>query len=285
MPLTALILVMAAAAFHTGWNFIVKQAEDKQLFTWWALLVGALLYLPLLATSRPIPGRIWPYAIGSALVETAYFVTLIRAYEHGDFSLVYPIARGAAPALLAVWATLFLGESPQPAGIAGLTVLLVGLGLVGGAHWWAQRHLAAMSMRGVGAALGVALCISVYSAIDGAAVQLMAPASYTVLVFGLTTVCITPVILAGYGWRPIIAVVQSHWIGILLVGILMLLAYMLVLHAYAIARVSYVGALREVSIVLAALTGWLWLKEDFGGVRTLGAVLIVIGMLVIAVAG
>jgi len=285
MPLTALALVMAAAAFHTGWNLIVKQVEEKQVFTWWALLVGALLYLPLLATSVPIPRGIWPYAISSALVEAAYFIALIRAYEHGDFSLVYPIARGAAPALLAVWATLFLGESPQPAGMAGLTVLLVGLVMVGGAHWWTQRHMATMSMSGVGAALGVALCISIYSAIDGAAVQLMAPASYTVLVFGMTTVCITPVILAGYGWRPIIAVVRTHCIRILLVGILMLLAYMLVLQAYAIARVSYVGALREVSIVLAALTGWWWLKEDFGGVRTLGAVLIFIGMLVIAVAG
>jgi drug/metabolite transporter (DMT)-like permease len=285
MPLMALALVMAAAAFHTWWNFIVKQVEEKQVFTWWALLVGALLYLPLLVTSVPIPGRIWPYAISSALVETAYFTALIRAYEHGDFSLVYPIARGAAPALLALWAMLFLGESPQPAGIAGLTVLLVGLVLVGGAHWWAQHHRATMSMKGVGVALGVALCISVYSAVDGAAVQVMAPAAYTVLVFGLTTVCITPVILAGYGCRPMIAVVRTHWIRILLVGIVMLLAYMLVLHAYAIARVSYVGALREVSIVLAALTGWLWLKENFGGVRTLGAALIFIGMLVIAIAG
>jgi len=169
--------------------------------------------------------------------------------------------------------------------MAGLTVLLVGLVMVGGAHWWTQRHMATMSMSGVGAALGVALCISIYSAIDGAAVQLMAPASYSVLVFGLTTVCITPVILAGYGWRPIIAVVRTHCIRILLVGILMLLAYMLVLQAYAIARVSYVGALREVSIVLAGLTGWVWLKEDFGGVRTLGALLIFLGMLVIAVAG
>jgi drug/metabolite transporter (DMT)-like permease len=134
-------------------------------------------------------------------------------------------------------------------------------------------------------ALMVALCISVYSAVDGAAVRLMAPAAYTVLVFGLTTVCITPLVLAAYGWHPMLAVARTHWMRILPVGILMLLAYMLVLHAYAIARVSYVGVLREISIVLAALTGWLWLKEDFGGVRTFGAVLIFIGMLVIAVAG
>src|SRR5919109_239006 len=192
MPLMALALVMAAAACHTWWNFIVKQVAEKQVFTWWALLVGALLYLPLLVTSAPIPGRIWPYAVSSALVEAAYFITLIRAYEYGDFSLVYPIARGA--------------------------------------HWWARRHRATMSTRGVGAALGVALCISVYSAIDGAAVQVMAPAAYTVLVFGLTTVCIAPIILAGYGRRPMIAMVRTHWIRILLVGVLMLLAYMLVLH-------------------------------------------------------
>jgi drug/metabolite transporter (DMT)-like permease len=138
---------------------------------------------------------------------------------------------------------------------------------------------------GIGAAIGVALCISIYSVIDAAAVQLMAPAPYTVLVFGLTAVLVTPAVLLRYGYHSVVVVWRAHWKGICLVGILMLLTYMLVLQAYTLAHVSYVGALREVSIVLAALTGWLWLKESFGTIRTIGALLIFLGMLVIAAAG
>jgi hypothetical protein len=95
----------------TAWNFIVKLIEEKHVFTWWALVVGTVPYLPLLVQSLPIPTSIWPYAMASALVEAAYFITLIHAYDRGDFLLVYPIARGAAPALLTMWATVFLGES------------------------------------------------------------------------------------------------------------------------------------------------------------------------------
>jgi len=285
VSLAAFLLVLVAAALHTGWNFMVKKVEDKYVFTWWALVVGALLYLPTLVHGLPIPAHIWPYAIASALVEAAYFITLMYAYEHGDFSLVYPIARGAAPAFLWGWAMLFLGESPSSVGIAGLVVLLIGLLAVGGGSWWAQRRIATLRASGIVGALGVALSISIYSAIDGAAVQLIAPAPYTELVFGLTAGLVTPAVLARYGCQAAIAVWRGHWPSICGVGIIMLLAYMLVLQAYAMARVSYIGALREVSIVFAALAGWLWLGESFGAARTIGAGLIFLGMLMVAVAG
>ena len=285
MSLAALLLVLVAAALHTGWNVMVKKVDDKHVFTWWALVVGALLYLPVLVQGLPIPASIWPYTIASALVEAAYFIALMYAYDHGDFSLVYPVARGVAPAFLWVWATLFLGEPPYPVGVAGLVVLLIGLLVVGSGAWWAQRRTTPPNVSGIVGALGVALCISIYSAIDGAAVQSMAPAPYTGLVFGLTAGLVTPAVLARYGCHAAVAAWRAHWQSICGVGALMLLSYMLVLQAYAAARVAYVGALREVSIVFAALAGWLWLKEGFGPVRTIGAVLIFLGMLIIALAG
>jgi drug/metabolite transporter (DMT)-like permease len=282
VSLAALLLVCVAAVLHTGWNLVVKRATDKHLFTCWALLIGTLLYLPLLPWGWPIPAGIWPYAMVSALMEMVYFMALIYAYERGDFSLVYPISRGAAPAFLAMWGALFLGESPHPVGIAGLVVLLMGLLVVGGGSWWVQRRTASLSTGSVGAAVGVALCISIYSAIDGFAVRLMAPAVYAELVFGLTAALLTPAVLGRYGYQAAIDVWRRQWQAIIGVGLVMLPTYMLVLQAYALARVSYVGALREVSIVLAALVGWLWLKEGFGAVRTIGSILIVAGMLVIA---
>src|SRR5262249_6487 len=149
MPLRALVLVLAAAVMHTGWNFLVKRAEDKQVFTWWAMIVGSLVYLPLLALHMPIPARIWPYALSSAGVEAVYYSTLVRAYTDGDFSLVYPVARGAAPALLAVWAMLFLGERLQRAGIMGLALVLAGLLAVGSGHWRSQCQSASLHLSGL----------------------------------------------------------------------------------------------------------------------------------------
>ncbi len=285
MPPIALGLLLVAALLHAGWNLFVKRAGEKQVFTWWGLVVGSICFAPLLLVSQSFPLHIWPYVIFSALVEGAYYIILTSAYEHGDFSLVYPMARGAAPAFLVVWAVLFLGERPRPAGFVGLALLVLGLVIVGGNTWWSLRKTTALSRSGIILALSVALCISIYSAIDGAAVHIVAPLPYTVLVISLSTVFITPVILVRYGGRAAVAEWRSNWFRIVIVGILMMLSYMLVLQTYAIAHVSYAGAIREISVVFAAFIGWRWLGEDFGLLRLVGASVIFVGILVIAIGG
>ena len=285
MPLNALLLVLLAAVMHTAWNILVKQAQNRQVFTWWALTVGATLFIPLIVLSTALPGEIWPYVILSALAEAAYFVALLRAYQYGDFSLVYPIARGAAPALLAVWAILFLGERPQPGGLLGLSLLLLGLILVAGGRVFLQRGASILRTPGLGAALMVALFISIYSAIDAAGVRLTSPVAYGVLVLGLGAVFTAPVVFVRYGYRGVLDVGRAHWLRILLVSLLMMLTYIIVLQAYAIARASYVGALREVSVVFAAWVGWRWMGESFGVVRTSGSLLIFAGIVLIALVG
>jgi len=281
-------MLIVAAVLHASWNLLVKQAVERQIFTWWSLVVGALCFLPLLALGPGLPSRVWPYVIASALVETAYFFALTRAYGLGDFSLIYPLARGTAPALLAVWAALFLGERPGPFGLLGLAILVVGLIIVGSGAWWAQRaRCGAVPVRAgaVAAALLVALCISVYSAIDGAAMRFAAPIGYTIVVLGLSAIFATPLILTRYSLGAVRAEWRANWPRIILVGVLNLGTYMLVLAAYARARVGYAGAIRELSVVVAALIGWRWLGEAFGAHRTLGALLIFGGIVVIATLG
>jgi uncharacterized membrane protein len=230
MPPIAFGLLLVAALLHAGWNLFVKRAGEKQVFTWWGLVVGSVCFAPLLLLSQSFPLRIWPYVIFSALVEGAYYITLTRAYEHGDFSLVYPMARGAAPAFLVVWAVLFLGERPRPAGFVGLVLLVLGLVIVGGNTWWSLRKTTALSRSGIILALSVALCISIYSAIDGAAVHIVAPLPYTVLVISLSTVFITPVILVRYGGRVAVADWRANRLRIVIVGILMIISNILELQ-------------------------------------------------------
>lgn len=285
MPLTALGLLLVAAMMHTTWNLLVKRAKEKQVFIWWSLIAGIFIFSPLLLSSSLSLISIWPFFMSSALVEAIYYITLIRAYENGDFSLVYPMARGAAPAFLLIWATFFLGERPQLFGLIGIALLVFGLVMVGGNTWWTLRKSTGLSKSALLLALGVACCISVYTTIDGAAVHHVSPLPYTVLVIALTALFITPVVMKRYGKTAIADEWRANWLSITLVGLFTLLAYILALKAYTMARVSYAGSVREISVVFAAFVGWRWLGESFGVLRLVGAIFIFAGILVIAFAG
>jgi drug/metabolite transporter (DMT)-like permease len=285
LPLSALFLVLVAAVLHASWNLVLKQARHKQVFLWWALLIGTLCFGAFFVTRLALPWQIWPYVLSSAVIEAAYMVMLTIAYDIDDFSLIYPVARGAAPVLLVLWATLFLHEPPRPLGLLGIFILVCGLLLIGGGAIRQRQSHTAVSFRGIVAALVTAAFISIYTAIDGAAVRLVPAAPYTILVLGLSTLLFAPVVLWRYGSRVLISELHTNWVRILLVGIAMVLTYILVLEAYTFSRVSYAGAVREVSVVIGAILGWLWLRESFGVVRTLGALLIFSGILIIAILG
>jgi drug/metabolite transporter (DMT)-like permease len=284
MIFLALVLLLIAAASHATWNLLVKRAQEKQVMTWLGLLVGVLIYLPVVFLNPINMLSVWPLLLSSAFVEAVYYIALLRAYEHGDFSLVYPMARGTAPALLAVWAALFLGERPTLLGVIGISLLVLGLIVVGGKVWWSLRKVAKLSTNALCIALGVALCISIYSTIDGAAVHRVNPLPYTVMVIALAAAMITPAILLRYGRSAIGKEWRANWLPILLVGIFSLLSYSLALKSYTIIRVSYGGAIREVSVVLAAFLGWRLLNEELGAIRLVGSGLIFSGIVVIALA-
>ena len=285
MPPVALALLLTAALMHAGWNLLVKRAAEQQIFTWWALLVGAVCLLPLVIVNLPLPPRVWPYIADSAALEALYFLALTRGYAIADFSLIYPIGRGAAPIFLAIWAPLFLGEKPHPGGLFGLALLILGLLVVGSAGLWTRRWRAALNLPGIVAALAVAVCISGYTVIDGKAVRFVNPLPYAILVLGSAGVLTTPIVLLRYGRPAMLREWRASWPRIVLVALLSLGTYAIVLYVYTVARVGYAGSIREVSIVFAAVAGWRFLGERFGAVRTVGAVLIFCGILSIAILG
>lgn len=281
MSALALGMVLMAAVLHTSWNMLLKRSADRQIVSWWAMLVGALIFAPLIILSWPLPAAIWPYAIASAIVEVGYMLLLSHAYQHGDFSLVYPVARGSAPALLTLWSFLFLHERPSIGGLFGLALLICGLAAIGLGHWWSMRP-ARVGWGGIGLALGVAVMISIYSAIDAAGVRIAPPAAYNALVFGLTGLIQAPFMIMRYGTQATLGSLQRQWRTIIVIGVLMLATYMLVLQAYSTSTASYVGAIREISIVLAAIAAWRWLGEGFGRLRMAGVILTFCGVLAIA---
>ena len=284
MSLTALALLLISAVLHVTWNLIIKQAGEKLIVTWWALVVGTLIFSPLLITALPLPNSIWLYGMASALFECAYYGVLAYAYHRNDFSIVYPIARGTAPVFTALWAVLLLHEVLQPIGLAGLIGIVIGLIVVGTSVLRSKRDGVPIHTGAFIAPFILALCISGYSTIDGAASRLTAPLAYTIFIFALTTILLTPIVLRNYSWSTMTAQWRMNWKRMSLIGVLMTGAYILVVTAFSLAPVAYVGAVREISIVLAALAGWLILGEAFGPRRTLGAALITFVVILITLA-
>ncbi|MFN8607910.1 MAG: EamA family transporter [Vulcanimicrobiota bacterium] len=274
----ALALLLVAACLHAGWNFRLKRCQERLAVMWWALALSALGILPVLFWV-PLPtGQAWLYVLASAGAQAAYLGLLSLAYSLADFSLVYPVARGSAPLFLMLWSTQLLHEPLRAQGLWGVGVLSLGLMGIGVGGVWRQR----VQLKALAAALGVALTISIYTAIDGLAVKSTPALSYFVAQWTLSVLLALPPLLLRKSWRSLVEVLARERAGVAWVGLGSALAYFLALQAYSLAPVGYAGAVREVSVVLAAFLGWRFAGEPGGWSRLFSALVIFLGILLIA---
>jgi drug/metabolite transporter (DMT)-like permease len=284
MPFLAIALLFLSASLHTLWNLLLKGSRQKFIASWWIVTIGAILFMPgLLFTGMP-PREIWHFALISAALEASYMLTLSLAYKNSDFSLVYPMARGTAPAFLLLWSLLFLHEKLTGWGLFGLTLIISGLILTGTSSL-IQNWTNLPNIKGIVAALATAFFISVYTFVDGIAVKRGPALPYGLLMFTLIPLWSTPFVLRSYGWSQVVGELKLQPGRFLITGFLGVVAYLIALYAYSFAPVSYSGAIREVSVVLGALAGWRFLGEKLGSLRLVGAFIIFSGILIIALFG
>ncbi len=284
MPIAALILLFLSASMHAAWNFLLKSSEEKYVAMGWQVILGGILSMVLLFFAGLPPRSMWFWVVLSMILEAIYFILLCIAYSDHDFSLVYPIARGAAPALLVLWSAIFLREQLTVGGYLGLAFITGGMMVIGGITLL-QSTGEKPHLRGILTALAVALIISTYTFIDGIAVRNGSALQYGLSMFVMVPFVTTPYIVNRYGWDAFGRVWNKNRGYLLIGGVLGLIAYMLALFAYTMAPLSYAGAIREVSAVIGAFLGWRFLKEEMGGVRVAGSVIVFIGVMVIAVFG
>jgi len=286
MPILAIVLLIIGALLHTAWNLILKQSKDKYIATWWMLVAGGVMALIALFFTGLPPREMWKFAFFSVLTEAIYFITLSYAYHDNEFSLIYPVARGSAPAFLALWSFIFLHERLTSGGMIGLGMIIAGL-LIIGISALLQSHVNHLHFKGIAVALFIALLISIYTTIDGAAVRrgTLYALPYVMLMFTLVPFPIAPFILREYGWPRLKEEWNQQGFRLSITGLLGVLAYLLAVIAYSLAPLSYSGAVREVSVVFGAIAGWWFLKEKMGGMRVLGAMVIFAGILIIATFG
>lgn len=277
MPAHVAFLVLLSALMHAGWNVLVKHSRDGQLDTVSFALMGsaiAVLWLPWV----PLPDAASaPWMAVSLLVHVAYFISLIEAYRHADFSVAYPLMRGMAPVWVCGLAWL-AGE--RLSGQQGLGILLVAVGIVLPA--WLGAVWRSGSPRGLVFGLINALIIALYTWLDGMGVRQAGTAiGYTCWMFFFNSWGILAYTVWRRGGPTVLSHARMHWRLSIAAALMSIGAYGIVLWAMTQAPIPAIAALREVSVVFAALMGSRWLHESMGRSRLMGAMLVGVGVMLI----
>ena len=272
------LAVLFAAACHAGWNALIKVGLDP-LSTTTLISVGsgivALAFAPL--AGMPASAA-WPWLLASVVIHLVYFASLIESYRTGDLGQVYPIARGSAPLMTAVTASIFVGEKLSVLGWAGIVALVAGVLLLSARG---GRQLAEIDRRAIGFALFTALTICTYSVVDGIGARLSAnPNAYSVWLFIGIAIVMVPYALYRDG-RDVIPAMQKFWLRGFVGGALQVLSYGIAIWAMTVAPIAIVATLRETSVLFGAAIAVFILKEPLRLARVAAACLIVCGLVLI----
>jgi drug/metabolite transporter (DMT)-like permease len=264
LPVT--LAVLGAALLHATWNALVKASEDKGLDTV-AVAAGSGLIALLVAPFLPAPAQTsWPWLAGSALVHIFYFLFLAGAYRWGELSYSYPIMRGGGPLIVAIAGAFLLREIPSLK--EGFAIGLICAGILAFAHGSHDRRATLF-------ALGNAVVIAAYTIIDAQGARASgAPVSYALWFFVANGAVITSLALMQHGSK-VPSYFRRFWMRSLAGGACALGAYSIALWAMTKAPVALVAALRETSVIFAAVIAFVIFKEKMTGRRLFatGAVL------------
>ncbi|WP_050464142.1 DMT family transporter [Herbaspirillum autotrophicum] len=270
MSSAVIALVLLAALLHASWNALLKSSDDR-LGVLTLMTIGAGIgAIPLVIWGAMPTAASWPYIILSAILHTGYNLFLIRAYRIGDFSQSYPIARGSSPLLVALGAALLAGEQMNWWTLLG--IVLVSAGIISLAQLKSRASLAAPL-----AAFTTGAFIAAYTITDGIGARLSGDAlAYAGWLFVLDSIPLALIYLWQHRRLPLSTTPRQTLVG-LGGGVMSLLAYGIVIWAVTLAPMGAVSALRETSVLFAALIGWLFLGEKLTVRRLSACVVIVLG--------
>jgi len=280
-------LMIVSAIFHAVIGLLMKQSRDKTVFRAMLALFTALVVIPLLFILPPPPPEAWPYLILGAALHCLYQLGQIKAFETGDMSLVYPIMRGSAPALAALFAFFILAERLSPLSIGGLLIAvgaLIAFGLSG------TRDAATVQRpqkQAIGFALFCGVMTALYAVIDAGGIRLTRESgiialSYIAWFFLLDGIGL-PLIAAFKEKRQFMIKARPDMKRALWAGLFSLTSYGAALYALSLAPVGKMSALRETSVVFGAIFAALILKESLSGRRIFYAVILVSGLILMQI--
>jgi drug/metabolite transporter (DMT)-like permease len=278
LSLGVTLAVLAAALAHATWNAMIKSGGDVLFDMTLVVFFAGLLTAPFMLVVEVPPPAAWPYIAASMAIHIAYYVALVGAYRAGDLSHGYPIMRGIAPLIVSLCALAWLGETPRPMVWLGVILICGGVLSLGFAGFrWAQSRVS------LGWALANALIIAAYTLVDAAGVRASGkPEIYVVWLFTLDALPFSLLVL----WLKrdeLVPYARRFWLRGLVGGGLSAAAYGIVLWAMARAPVAAVAALRETSVIFAALIGAWLLKEGHIARRVVGALTVAAGVVALKI--
>lgn len=277
MTLAICLLVLSAALLHAVWNALVKGSDDK------AIVLGLIslghvipgLFIVMVVPLPPIESV--PYIIASTIIHWVYYYLLNTAYRIGDFSIIYPIARGLAPVLIALGSQIWIGEKLPILAWTGILTVSGGIMIL-----TRGSFSGAIPPSAIVAAVGVALAVTAYSLVDGVGIRISGNAlSYIGWLF-VNEIFVAAFIFFSQFKRLRVVSVRTLYIGFA-GGVISGLAYAMVLYAKTLAPLGIISALRETSVIFAAIIGVIWFKEGPRNQRLFAALIVVVGIGLIAV--
>ncbi|MFJ1259106.1 EamA family transporter [Cupriavidus sp. CuC1] len=273
---TAFLAVMLSAMMHASWNAIVKIGGDR--LSSMALIDSFcfLVALPMVSLV-PLPApQVWPFLLATVTLEVGYKLSLVAAYNRGDFSQAYPLMRGSAPLMVAVILLLTGAEQLGFGGYAGIAMIC--LGLVSLVRWRSQSpDLMAF-------ALMAGACLAGGTVIDGTAVKRYGEVFSYIAWLQLLSHIFMPSYAFTRRGSTLLTLFRQEWKRASIGGINRVGSYALMLWAMTLAPVTKLAALRESSVIFAALLGHFLLREPFDKRRLVATVLVVAGIVTLQLA-
>jgi uncharacterized membrane protein len=282
MTSSVFLLVLIAAIFHAAWNFAARKAAGNLVAVWLGLWLGCAVVFPGVigiavykGLPETVPAQAIACIIATGLIHSVYFRLLAAGYEHGEISLVYPIARGSGIALTAILASSFFKESFTLLGTIGiglisLSIISLGTATRGKAH----------DTKAVTLALSVGASIVAYSLVDKVGVNHVNPVVYIWSMYLIAAIVLTPFVVRRY--RGTLGQVAGKYIGYsMIIGIGAMGTYLLILFAFTMGPVGYIVAVRESAVILGAIAGIIFLKERFTITKVFAICVIVVGIIII----
>jgi drug/metabolite transporter (DMT)-like permease len=274
MSLDLVAAVLLAALLHALWNSFVKAGRDRLSSITVISVTGGLLSIPVAALTAWPGVAALPFLLGSVLTHLVYYYCLISAYRFGDLSRVYPLARGLAPPVVAVGAALAAGEWLGLRETAGIVLVSCGIAsLIAGAGGVGDR-------RALWFAAATGGMIATYTIIDGLGAR---RSSHAVSYIAWMNIFESTALLAAARWyrgEHLWVRLRSNLGRTLGAGVMATLGYGIVIYAMSRGAMAHVSALRETSVVIAALIGTLVLGEPGAVPRVCAAAVVAAGVIV-----
>lgn len=278
LPLGSILLVLMSAVLHACWNALIKTSGDRLVLLTGVIGVSSLLGIAALPFVGWPGWQAVPWLAASVGVHLFYYWCLLSAYRTGDLSQVYPVARGAAPLVTALVAYLLLGEGLRPMQIGGVVMISLGVLVIAIIRAGGIQHYAS-----VGWALAVSCCIAAYSTVDSAGVRSansgLSYIAWLLFVDSLPLIVFTVLRRR----RTLVPELRRTWKAWLGGGLIAGISYGAAVWVFQFGATAGVVALRETSVVFAALIGFFFLGERFGPRRILAATIVAFGVILISV--